>query len=81
MNKTKYNQFCAENYVPIYSKPWWLDVVSENGLWDVWMCEQDGKIQAAMPHHLEFRGKYRYVTKAPLTQNNGIIFGFCTKTV
>ena len=26
-NKERYEQFCASTYVPIYSKPWWLDAV------------------------------------------------------
>ena len=27
-----------------------------------------------MPYYMEQRGPYRYVTKAPLTQNNGLLF-------
>ena len=26
-NKDKYELFCQQTYVPIYSKPWWMDVV------------------------------------------------------
>lgn len=75
-NKEKYEQFCENVYVPIYSKSWWMDTVCLPENWDVWIYEKDpGQgIQAAMPYYVEKRGDYKYITKAPLTQNNGIIF-------
>ena len=73
-NKEKYIQFCKNTYVPIYSKSWWMDAVCKPENWDVWIYEKEGEIGAAMPYYMESRGKYRYITKAPLTQNNGIIF-------
>lgn len=72
-NKEKYNQFCEKNYVPIYSKPWWMDAVCGPENWDVWLYESSG-VSAAMPYYFEMRGSYRYITKAPLTQTNGLIF-------
>ena len=73
-NKEKYIQFCNEVFVPIYSKSWWMDAVCQSYNWDVWLYESGGNILAAMPYYMEKRGIYRYITKAPLTQNNGIIF-------
>ena len=73
-NKAKYNIFCEKNYIPIYSKPWWMDAVCGPENWDVWLYEKGNNILAAMPYYMEKRGKYQYITKAPLTQNNGIIF-------
>ena len=73
-SKEKYNKFCEANYVPIYSQPWWMDAVCGPENWDVWLYESDVHILAAMPHYFETRGNYRYITKAPLTQNNGILF-------
>lgn len=75
-NKEKYKQFCENVYVPIYSKSWWLDAVCQPQNWDVWLYEKGGDILAAMPYYMEMRGEYRYITKAPLTQNNGIIFKY-----
>lgn len=72
--KNRYIKFCENTYTPIYSKPWWMDAVCGEDNWDVWLYEINGNIEAAMPYYLEKRGKYRYITKAPLTQNNGIIF-------
>ncbi len=73
-SKERYIQFCKNTYVPIYSKPWWMDTVCGVENWDVWLYERGGEICAAMPYYKEIRGGYRYITKAPLTQNNGIIF-------
>lgn len=79
-NKEKYVAFCEGTYVPIYSKPWWMDAVCEPENWDVWLCGGDGHeenihaIEAAMPYYMETRGAYRYITKATQTQTNGIIF-------
>lgn len=77
-NKEKYMQFCGNEdvYIPIYSKAWWLDVVCQPNHWDVWLYEKGGDILAAMPYYIEMRGEYKYITKAPLTQNNGIIFRY-----
>lgn len=73
-NKRKYMKFCDEVYIPIYSKPWWLDAICLPENWDVWLCEDNGKILAAMPYYSENRIGRKYITKAPLSQNNGIIF-------
>ena len=73
-NKAKYVEFCHSTYVPVFSQPWWMDAVCGSENWDVWLFEQGGKTAAAMPYYLERRGQYRYITKAPLTQNNGILF-------
>ena len=73
-NKEQYENFCKKNYVPIYSKSWWLDAICGKDNWDVWIYGKNGNVEAAMPYYLENRGKYRYITKAPLTQNNGIVF-------
>lgn len=75
LSKIQYEAFCATNYVPIYSKPWWLDAVVGSENWDVWIHSgSDGVPDAAMPYYLERRKYGLYITKAPLTQCNGIIF-------
>ncbi len=73
-NKRQYDSFCEKAYVPIYSKPWWMDAVCGPDNWDVWLYEQGGESVAAMPYYLEEREHGLYITKAPLTQNNGMIF-------
>lgn len=73
-DKSRYSGFCAKVHVPIYSQPWWMNAVCGPKNWDVWLYEQGGDVAAAMPYYLEKREHGLYITKAPLTQNNGIIF-------
>lgn len=75
-NKAQYESFVDTAYVPIYSQPWWMDCVCGAENWDVWLFEQGGTVVAAMPYYLEQRSAGLYITKAPLTQNNGIIFRY-----
>lgn len=74
--KAAYADFCATCYVPIYSQPWWMDAVCGAEHWDVWLHESGGGADAAMAYYLEEREHGLYITKAPLTQNNGISFQY-----
>lgn len=74
--KEQYERFCRTAQVPLYSKPWWLDAVCEPDNWDVWLYENNGVVVAAMPYYFEDRQGRKYITKAPLTQNNGIVFAY-----
>lgn len=73
-DKERYGLFLRDTYAPIYSQPWWMDVVCGSDNWSVWLYEEGGSVVAAMPYYLEDRPLGRYITKAPLTQNNGIVF-------
>lgn len=73
-NKEKYIKFIETVYVPIYSQPFWLDAICLPENWDVWLYQVNDIVLAAMPYYFECRNGYKYITKAPLTQNNGIIF-------
>ena len=75
-NKTEYFDFVKKNYIPIYSQPWWLDAICGEEHWDVWLYKKGNEVLAAMPYYFEDRNGYKYITKAPLTQNNGIIFHY-----
>lgn len=74
-NKGRYSSFCEQVYVPIYSKPWWLDAICGEDNWDVFVLEKGGTICAALPYYLEKKEVYR-ITKPPLTQNNGLIIKY-----
>lgn len=75
-NKERYLKFCEKVYVPVYSKSWWMDAVCGPENWDVWLYRNGEEVLAAMPYYFEKRGDYNYITKALLTQNNGIIFRY-----
>ena len=53
-----------------------MDAVCGEENWDVWLYKKGEEVFAAMPYYMEQRGEYRYITKALLTQNNGIIFQY-----
>lgn len=74
--KQRYAAFCQSTYVPIYSKPWWMDAICGAAHWDVWLYEQNDQVVAAMPYYVEQRAAGTYITKPPLTQNNGIVFTY-----
>lgn len=71
-NKEAYEKFCQRNNVIIYSRPWWMDAVCLPENWDVWVYWKGTQVVAAMPYYIEKRGAYMYITKAPLTQINGL---------
>lgn len=73
-NKERYSGVLEKTYLPIYSKWWWMDAICLPENWDVWIYEENGELLAVMPYYFEERNGRKYITKAPLTQNNGIIF-------
>lgn len=77
-NKEIYEGFVKSEavYIPVYSKPWWLDAVCGKDNWDVWLYMKGEEVIAAMPYYHEIRGEYQYITKTPVTQNNGLIFRY-----
>ena len=75
-NKEKYKLFCKQTYVPIFSQPWWMDAVCGPDGWNVFLVEKGNDIWAAMPYYLIERDGLKIITKAPITQNNVIIFRY-----
>ena len=74
--KILYDKFCAKVYIPIFSKPWWLDAVCGEKNWGVHVLEKNGFFFAAMPYYVENRNGYDIITKAHHSQNNGIIINY-----
>lgn len=74
--KEKYINFCRTIYTPIFSEAWWMDAICGSENWDVWLYEKGGSVLAAMSYYLQQRGEYRYITKPPLTQNNGLLIRY-----
>ena len=74
--KNLYNKFCTKVYIPIFSKPWWLDAVCGEKNWGVHVLEKNGFFFAAMPYYVENRNGYDIITKAHHSQNNGIIINY-----
>ena len=49
--KEKYRHFCAtEETIPLFSKPWWLDLTAGTENWDVSLVIENDQILASMPY-------------------------------
>lgn len=72
-NKDKYIKYCKiEPDIPIFSQPWWLDVVCGAEKWNVILIEQDNRIIASFPYYYKVgRWGMRYILKPVLTQKLG----------
>jgi lipid II:glycine glycyltransferase (peptidoglycan interpeptide bridge formation enzyme) len=71
-NIEKYRKFCNEDKaIPLYSRDWWLDVVSDEGTWDVALVEIDNRIVASMPFYLKKKAFFSVITLPKLTQTMG----------
>lgn len=68
-NKDKYRLLChTEESIPIFSRDWWLDIVCGEANWDVLLIEQKGRVLAALPLYIPYRG---IVSMPPYTQTMG----------
>lgn len=72
-NKTKYLQFCLDHSdIPIFSQPWWLDVLGGKDNWDVILIEKNEKIIASFPFLIKSgRIGLKYMGMPLLTQKLG----------
>lgn len=71
-NKEKYRIVCETNReIPIFSRPFWLDAVSEDGEWDVVLAERNQEVVATMPYYMKKKALFRYITMPVLTPRLG----------
>ena len=76
-NKEKYIQFCEQNdFVPIFSQPWWMDAVCIDGYWDVLLYEKNEEILGALPYYVKKKFGLSYITQPQFTQNNGVVIKY-----
>ena len=73
-NKERYIEWAgAQEYVPIFMMPWWMDAVCAGKEWDVLLAEnEEGEIIGAMPYLLRKRAWLRYIIMPQQTQIGGI---------
>ena len=71
MSKEKYIQFCnTEKDIPIFSQPWWLDIVCNNN-WEIILVERNNKIIASMPFQIKSKLGFKIISMPKLTQKLG----------
>lgn len=72
--KEIYLKICHDYEVPLFSQYYWMDAVCGKDNWDVIIAEKNGNILGTLVYYLnEINGEFE-IRKAPLTQNNGIIY-------
>lgn len=72
-NKERYKILCEkEKTIPLFSQYWWMNAVCKENEWDVFFVGDEKNTIAAMPYYITIRDNKKIITKAKLTQNNGI---------
>lgn len=67
--KDKYSNFCESGvFIPIFSKPWWLDAVCGKDGWDVAIVEKSNEVWAAMPYYIKNKNLMQLITIPQLTR-------------
>ena len=70
--KTRYADFCQNNYIPLHLQPWWLDAVCGESAWDVSLSiNGSGAITGVWPYYLQRRFGQSFVRQPPLTSYGG----------
>lgn len=71
-SKEKYVYFCREEPIPVFSQPWWLDIVCGKDNWSVILVERENGIIASFPYYLFFgRFGMKKIGMPMLTQKMG----------
>ena len=72
LDKDKYKHFSRNNNnIPIFSKPWWLDAVSNKGQWDVIFYEKNNIINGSFPFFIKKKSFFKISLLPRLTQKLG----------
>ena len=73
-NKERYSEWAqAQEFIPLFMMPWWLDAVCAGKEWDVLLAEDnEGHIVGAMPYMLSKKLWFKYIVMPPYTSVGGI---------
>lgn len=73
-NKSEYRKFCAEHQeMPIFLQDWWLDVVCQDGKWEVVLArDKGGNITGVLPYCLTRKLGFSIITMPMLTPYQGV---------
>ena len=73
-NKERYSQWAAaQEYMPLFMMPWWMDAVCAGKTWDVLLAEDEqGEILGALPYLLRQRAWFKYILMPQQTPVGGI---------
>lgn len=65
--KKQYLNYCSQNEVPLFNKPWWLDAVT-NRNWDCIAALKKDKIIGYLPYVLNYTKRFKGISLPLLTQ-------------
>lgn len=75
LDKDKYKYFAEKNEdIPIFSRPWWLDAVCDEGHWDVILYEKNNSIRSSFPFFIKKKNILKLSLLPRLTQKLGPYF-------
>ncbi len=73
-NKEQYKVLCETENIPLFSQHYWMDAVCGPCNWDVILVKENNKVAGSLVYYLNAIDNDFEIRKAPLTQNNGIIY-------
>lgn len=73
-NKVIYKDLCKIKDIPLFSQYYWMDAVCGSDNWDVIIIKEKDNILGSLVYYLNKVNDGFEIRKAPLTQNNGIIY-------
>ncbi|MDD3919725.1 MAG: GNAT family N-acetyltransferase [Eubacteriales bacterium] len=74
-NQEKWVEYCAANSseITLFDQPFWLDIVCKGRKnWDVFLVEENNRLEAALPYCKKKRYGLKYISMPQLTPYNGI---------
>jgi len=75
--KERYIEYCKQaRGIPIFSMPWWMDVLCGEDGWDAYVSGKGNDIKATCAYSIKNSEYGSKITRALLTQNNGIIIKY-----
>lgn len=71
-NKERYREFCkTESMLPLWVQDWYLDACCSDGIWEVVLVEEKGKIVASLPYFIKQKFGFKYITMPMFVKNMG----------
>lgn len=67
-DKSIYIEYCQENSVPIFQKPWWLDATAGTENWNVCVSYKGDQVSGFWPYYLKKKGGFTKITQPKLTK-------------
>jgi hypothetical protein len=76
-NRERYRVFCRDNdFIPIFSKDWFLDAVCGMNNWDVVLVKKQDKVVASMPFYRKKKALFNIITMPKHAQTMGVFLTY-----